>query len=157
MVQLSHPYMTKESIIALTVWTFADQMMCLLFNTLSRFIIAFFPRSNHLLISWLQSSSAVIFGAPENKVGYCFHCFPIYLPWSDRTRCHDLCFFECWVLSQLFHSPLSPSSRGFLIPLHFLPQAGVICISEVIDISPRSLDSSLCFIQPRILHDVLCM
>jgi len=54
------------------------------------------------------------FGAQENKVCHCFHCFPINLPWSDGTGCHDL---ECWVLSQLFHSPLSPSSRDSLIPL----------------------------------------
>ena len=61
------------------------------------------------------------FGAQENKVCHCFHFFPFYLPWSDGTRCHDLSFFECWVLSQLFHSPLSPPSRGSLVPLHFLP------------------------------------
>ena len=60
------------------------------------------------------------FGAQENKVCHCFHCFPIYLLWSDGTGCHDL-FFECWVLSQLFHSPLSLSSRGSSVPLHFLP------------------------------------
>ena len=60
------------------------------------------------------------FGAQENKVCHCFHCCPIYLPWSDWTRCHDLCFLNV-VLSQLFHSPLSPSSRGSLVPLHFLP------------------------------------
>ena len=61
------------------------------------------------------------FGAPQNKVSQCFHCFPIYLPWSDGTGCHDLSFFECWVLSQLFHSPLSLSSRSSLVPLHFVP------------------------------------
>ena len=61
------------------------------------------------------------FGAQENKVCQCFHCFPIYLPWGDGTGCHDLHYFECWVLSQLFHSPLSLSSRGSLVPLHFLP------------------------------------
>ena len=42
------------------------------------------------------------FGAPQNQVSHCFHCFPIYFPWSDGTRCHDLKFSECWVLSQLF-------------------------------------------------------
>ena len=42
------------------------------------------------------------FGAEENKICHCFHSFPIYLPWSDGTGCHDLYFFECWVLSQLF-------------------------------------------------------
>ena len=51
------------------------------------------------------------FGAQENKVCHCVHCFPIYLPWSDGTGCHDLSFSECWALSQLFHSPLSLSSR----------------------------------------------
>ena len=60
------------------------------------------------------------FGVQKNKVWHCFHCFPIYfrshgdrMPWSSIS--------ECWALSQLFHSPLSLSSRGFLVPLHFLP------------------------------------
>ena len=57
MVQLSHPYMTTGEIIALTIWTFVDKIMSLLFNMLSRFVIAFLPRSKHLLISWLQSPS----------------------------------------------------------------------------------------------------
>ena len=60
MVQLSHPYMTVGKIIALTRWTFVSKVMSLLFNMLSRFVIAFLPRSKHLLISWLQSPSAVI-------------------------------------------------------------------------------------------------
>ena len=59
-VQLLHPYMTPGKTIALTRWTFAGKVMSLLFNMLSRFVIAFLPRSNHLLISWLQSPSAVI-------------------------------------------------------------------------------------------------
>ena len=67
------------------------------------------------------------------------------LPWFS--------FFECWVLSQLFHSPLSLSSRGSLVPLPFF-KIGVICISEVIDISPGYLNSSWCFIQPDISQDV---
>ena len=60
MVQLSHPYMTTEKSIALTRQTFVGKVMSLLFNMLSRFVIAFLPRSKHLLISWLQSPSAVI-------------------------------------------------------------------------------------------------
>ena len=60
MVQLSHPYMTTGKTIALTRWTFVDKVMSLLLNMLSRFVIAFLPRSKHLLISWLQSTSAVI-------------------------------------------------------------------------------------------------
>ena len=59
-VQLSHPYMTTGKTIALTRWTFAGQVMSLIFNMLSRFVIAFLPRSKHLLISWLQSPSTVI-------------------------------------------------------------------------------------------------
>ena len=59
-VQLSHPYMTTGKNIALTRWTFVDKVMSLLFNTLSTLVITFFPRSKRLLISWLQSPSAVI-------------------------------------------------------------------------------------------------
>ena len=60
MVKLSHPYLTMGKTIALTTWTCVSKMMSLLFNTLSRFIISLLPRSKHLLISWLQSPSAVI-------------------------------------------------------------------------------------------------
>ena len=60
MVQLSHPYVTTDENITLTNWTFAGKVMSLLFNMLSRFVTAFLPRSKRLLISWLQSPSAVI-------------------------------------------------------------------------------------------------
>ena len=80
MVKLSHPYMTTGKNIALTIRTFVSQVMSLLFNVLSRFVIAFLPWSKHLLISRLQSPSTVIFGAQENKICHCFHFFPIYLP-----------------------------------------------------------------------------
>ena len=59
-VQLSHPYMTTGKTIALNRWTFVGKLISLLFNTLSSFVTAFLPRSKHLLISWLQSPSAVI-------------------------------------------------------------------------------------------------
>ena len=59
-VQLSHPYMTTGKTIALTRWTFVGKVMSLLFNMLSRFVLAFLSRNKHLLISWLQSLSAVI-------------------------------------------------------------------------------------------------
>ena len=65
--------------IALTRWTFAGKVMSLLFNMLSWLVIAFLPRSKHLLISWLQSPSAVILEPPKIKSD-CFHCLPIYLP-----------------------------------------------------------------------------
>ena len=93
-VQLSHPYKVTGKTVALTRQPFVDKVISLLFNMLSRLVITFLPRSKHLLISWLQSPSAVIFGAPQNKVSHCFHCFPIYLPWSDGTRCHDLSFLN---------------------------------------------------------------
>ena len=79
-VQLSHPYMTTGKTIALTRQTFAGKVMSLLFNMLSMFVITFLPRSKHLLISWLQSPSAVILEPSQNKVSHCFHCLPIYLP-----------------------------------------------------------------------------
>ena len=79
-VQLSHPYMTTGKAIALTRRTLVGKVMSLLLNMLSRLVITFLPRSKRLLISWLQSPSAVIFRAPKNKVSHCFHCFPIYLP-----------------------------------------------------------------------------
>ena len=85
MVQLSHLYMTTGKPIALTIHTFVGKVTSLLFNMMSRFVIVFLPRSKHLLISWLQSPSTA-FGAQENKVCHCFHCFPICLPWSDGTR-----------------------------------------------------------------------
>ena len=68
------------------------------------------------------------------------------MPWS--------LFFECWVLSQLFYSPLSFSSEALQSLFTFWHKGGVICISQVIDISPGNLDSSLCFIWPGISHDV---
>ena len=87
-VQLSHPYMITGKTIALTWWTFVGTVMSLLFNMLSRLVIAFLPRSKHLLISWLQSPSSVILKP------HCFHCFPSYLPGDDGTRCHDPSFLN---------------------------------------------------------------
>ena len=93
-VQLSYPYRTTGKTIALTRQTFVGKVMSLLLNMLSRLIITFLPTSKHLLTSWLQSPSAVILEPPQNKIWYCFHCFPIYFPRSDWARCHDLCFLN---------------------------------------------------------------
>ena len=92
-VQLSHPYMTTGKTIALTRWTFVGKVMSLLFNILSRLVITFLPRSKRLLISWLQSPSAVIL-KPKKIKSDTFHCFPIYFLWSDGTRCHNLAFLN---------------------------------------------------------------
>ena len=78
-VPLSHPYMTIGKSIALTRQTFVDQVMSLLLNMLSRLVITFLPRSKRLLISWLQSPSAVILEPKKIKLAS-FHCFSIYLP-----------------------------------------------------------------------------
>ena len=72
-----HDYWKKT--IALTRWTFVGKMMSLLFNMLFRFVIAFLPRSKHLLISRLQSP----FSGPQNKICHSFHFLPIYLPWTE--------------------------------------------------------------------------
>ena len=93
-VQLSHPYMTTGKTKALTRGTFVGKVMSLLFNKLSRFVIAFFTRRNCLLIFWLKPTSTVIFEVQESHICHCFHCFPIYLPCSDETGCHDLCFLN---------------------------------------------------------------
>ena len=93
-VQFSHPYITTGKTIAVTRQTFVGKVMSLLFNMLSRLVITCLPRSKCLLIPWLQSPSAVILEPPKNKVSHCFHCFPIYFPWSDGTRCHDLSFLN---------------------------------------------------------------
>ena len=85
-VQLSHPYMTTGKTIALTRWTFVGKVISLFFNMLSRLVITFLPRSKRLLISWLQSPSAVILEPQKNKFWNCFHGFSIYFPWSDGTR-----------------------------------------------------------------------
>ena len=87
-VQLSH------QTIALTRRTFVGKVISLLFNMLSRLVITFHSRSKRLLISWLQSPSAVILEPPQNKIWHCFHCLPIYFPWGDVTRCHDLSFLN---------------------------------------------------------------
>ena len=106
-ILLSYPYMTTGKNIALTRWTFVSKVMSLFFNMLSRLVIAFLPRSKHLLISWLQSPSTVILEPPQNKVSHCFHCFPIYWPWSDGAGCHDLHFlnvqFYVSFFTLLFH------------------------------------------------------
>ena len=92
-VQLSYLHITIGETIALTILTFVSKVMFLLFNTLSRFVIAFLPRSKCLLTAWLQSTSTVLL--KHKKIVYhCFHCFPIYLSWSDVTSCRDLCFLN---------------------------------------------------------------
>ena len=120
MVQLAHLYMTTEETIALITWTFVGKVMSLLFRMLPRLVIAFIPRSKHVLISWLQPPSEVILEPKKIK--------SVTVSIVSPSVCHDVMgpdamifVFECWVLSQLFHSPLSISSRGSSVPLQFQP------------------------------------
>ena len=119
-VQLSHSYMTTGKTIALTRQIFVTKVIALHFNMLSRLVIAFLPRSKRLLISWLQSPSAVILETPKMKL--------LTVSIVSPSICHEVMGPDakisiCWMLSfkPTFSLPLSLSSRGFLVPLHFLP------------------------------------
>ena len=92
--QLSHPYMTTGKTTALTRQTFFGKVMSLLFNMLSSFVIAFLPRSKHLLISWLQSPSAVILEPPKIKSVTVSIVSPSICHEVIGTRCHDLRFLN---------------------------------------------------------------
>ena len=96
MVHLSHPFMTTGKTIALTRQTFVSKIMFLVFNMPSRFVIAFLPRSKCLLISWLQSPSAVILESKKIK------SLTVSPSIGDGTRCHDLSFLNVEALSQFF-------------------------------------------------------
>jgi len=147
-----HDYWKKYSFYR---WTLIGKVMFLLFNKLSRLVIAFLPRSNCLLISWLQSPSAVILEPKKIKSVTVSIVFP--------SICHEVTgpddmIFIFWMLSfksafstLLFHFHQEVLQCFFT----FCHKGGVICISEVIDISPGNLNSRLCFIQPGISHDVL--
>ena len=119
MVQLSRLYMTTGKTVALIIWTFAGKVICLLFKTLSRFDLAILPRSKCILILWLQSPSTLTLEPKQMKSDT--------VSTSSPSICYEvmgldamILVFECWVLSQLFHFLFSPSSRGSLVPLHFL-------------------------------------
>ena len=134
-VQLSHPYMTTGKTIALTRWNFVGKVMSQLFNVLSRLVIAFLPRNKHLLISWLQSPSAVILEPPKIK--------PVTVSIVSPSVCHevmesDAMILVFWIFSfkptfslfsftfirRLFSSSLSAIrvvSSAYLRLLTFLP------------------------------------
>ena len=101
--------------LALTRWTFVSQVMSLLFNVAWPFL----PGSKRLLISWLQSPSAVILEPKKITATISTVSHSICHEWWDQMSWYS--FSECWALSQLFHSPLSLSSRGSLVLLYFLP------------------------------------
>ena len=99
-VQLSHPYMITGKTIALTRWTFVGKVTSLLFNMLSRLVITFLPRSKRLLISWLQSPSAVIFGLEPKKIKSAT-VFTVSLSFGHEVMGPDAMIFVFWMLSSL--------------------------------------------------------
>ena len=119
-LQLSHPYTTTGKTIALTRRTLVGKVMSLLFSMLSRWVITFLPRSKRLLISWLQSPSAVILEPKKRKSVTVSTVSPSI---SHEVMGPDAMIFIFWMLSfsQHFHCPLSLSSRGSLVFLLFLP------------------------------------
>ena len=144
MVQLSHPYMTTGKTIALTTWIFVSKVMSLLSIMLSRFVHSF-PFKEQASLNFMAAVTVRNdFKAQESKICHCFHCWGKSV--CDEVMGLDalILVFKCWVLSQLFHFPVSSSSRGSLVLLHFLPLG---CCHLF----------SLCFIQFGIFHDVLCI
>ena len=139
----------------LSVWTFVSKVMSWLLNMLSWSQLSFQASFNFIATVTIHSD----FGAPQNKVSHCFHCFPISLPWSDGTKYPDLSFLNVafkpaislssFTLKRLFSSSslsaIRVVSSAYLRLLIFLP------ISKAYD------SSSLCFIQPVILHGILCL
>ena len=116
-VQLSHLYMSTGKITDLTRQTFLGKVRALLFNMLSRFVIAFLRRSKCLNFM-PEVTICSDFGTQNNKICHCLHGFPIYFPWSDRNRCHDLSFLLSF--KPAFSLFSCPSSIGCLVLLHFL-------------------------------------
>ena len=109
MVQISHPYMTTGKTTALSKWTFVSKVMCLLFNVMSRLVIAFLPRSKHLFISWLQSPSAVILEPKKRKSVTVSIVSPSIFHEVIRL---DAMIFIFWMLS--FKPAFSHSSFTFI-------------------------------------------
>ena len=140
--------------------TFDSKTMSLLTNMLSRFAMASFPRIKHLLILLLQSPSTVILELKKRKSVTVSTVSPSI---SHEVMGLDAMILVFWMLS--FKPDFSRSSFTFIKRLFssFSLSAikgfcySVICISEFIDISPNNLDSSLCFFQPSVSHDVLCI
>ena len=137
-VQLSHPYVTTGETTALTRQTFVEKVMSLLFNILSRLVIAFLPRRKGLLISWLQSPSAVILEPKKMKSATVSIVSSSICPEVMGSDAMNL-VFRMLSFSQLFQSPLSLSPEVLQFLFTFCHKGGAICISEVIDISPSNL------------------
>ena len=158
MVQLSHLYMTTGKTIALTIWTFVSRVMSLLFNMLSRFIIAFLPRSKNLLISWLESPSAVILEPKKRK--------SVTVSNFSPSICHKVMGPDATILVFSILSFKPGISLSFFTLIKSLFSSSSLSAVRVVSsaylrlltfLHHDNLDSSLCFIQPGISHYVLCI
>ena len=156
MVQLSHPYMTTGKTIAVTTQTFVGKVMSLLFNTLSRFAMAFLPRSKCLLISWLQYPSTAILEPKKIK--------SVTISTYSLSICHEVMGPDAMILVFRMLSFKPAFSLSFTLVKRLFNSSSLsairvvsFCLSEAVDISPCNLDSSFCFIQLGISHDVLCI
>ena len=87
-----------EKPLTLTRWNFVSKVTSMLFNVLFRMVIAFFSKEQASFHSMAAVTFCSDFGTPKNNVCHCFHCSPIYLPWSDRTRCHALSFWMFYTI-----------------------------------------------------------
>ena len=153
-VQLSHPYMTTGKTIALTRWTFVGKVMSLPFNMLSRLVVTFLPRSKHLLISWLQSLSAVILKPPK--------IMSVTVSTVSPSICHevmgpDAMILVFWMLS--FKPNFSLSSFTFIKRLFRSPSLSAISVvsSAYLRLLIFLLANLIPACQPSISHDVLCI
>ena len=157
MVQLSHLFMIAVKTMALTVWTFVGKVMSLLFNMLSRLVMTFLSRSKHLLISWLQSPSAVILEPPKIK--------SVTVSTFSPSICHqmmgpDSMISVFWMLS--FKPAFSVFSFTLIKRLFSYSSLSAIRVVSsahlrFLTFLPAILIPSLSFIQPGILFNVLCI
>ena len=115
MIQLSHPYRIAEKVIVLTTWMFVSKVMSLLFNMLSRFVIAFLSRSKLLLISWLQSPSEVILEPKKINSATVFYSFPFYLHKVMELDTMILIFYYVFFVAQIGSILLSRQQADFVM------------------------------------------
>ena len=159
--------MTSGKTIALTRWTFGSKIMFVFFNVLSRLVILiFFPKSKSLLISGLQSPSAVILETPQ-KTNYSLLPFFSHLfAMKCWDRIHDLSFLKVEFYFSFLKVEFKPAFlfSSFTFIKRLLSSSSLSAMRVVSSEYLRlliffssNLDSSLCFIQPRISHDVLCL
>ena len=146
--------MTTGKTIALTRRTFVGKVMSLLFNILSRLVVTFLPRSKRLLISWLQSPSTVILEPRKIKSAT--------VPTVSTSICHEVMGLDAMILVFWMVS-FKPTFLLYFIFKRLFSSSSLSAIRvvsftylKVIDIPPGNLDSSLCFFQCSVSHDVLC-